>query len=218
MSGDEGRLPLWFGDVPERQEVWLPGRFRIVGTLNSVDTAYVFSFSQGLMRRFTFVYVGVPEAGQLDEEIGRAAAQAVRWYQTTYGGTEPDDANAITAAREQFLGDERVKRALAALRTVIQFVRYGDANRPGWPLGTAQVVDVVRDLTLRLPSAGADNDALMPAIDLAIADRIVPQMQNLLRDQLDAFGNRLADEDLAALTRTKKALQQVREAQLTSFA
>jgi 5-methylcytosine-specific restriction protein B len=220
LSGDEGRLPLWFGDVPERQEVWLPGRFRIVATLNSVDTAYVFSFSQGLMRRFTFVYVGVPESEQLDEEIGRAAAQAVRWYQTTYGGTDHGNAAAITTATEQFLGEERVKRALASLKTVVQFVRYGDeaTHRPGWPLGTAQVVDVVRDVALRRPSAGAGDDDLLPAIDLAIADRIVPQMTNLLRDQLDAFGERLKEEDLASLVRTAKALRQVREAQLTSFA
>jgi 5-methylcytosine-specific restriction protein B len=220
LSGDEGRLPLWFGDVPERQEIWLPGRFRIVATLNSVDTAYVFSFSQGLMRRFTFVYVGVPEKEQLDEEIRRAAAQAVRRYTTTYGGTESGNTEAIATAVEQFLGDERIKRALAALRTVVEFVRYGDeaTNRPGWPLGTAQVVDVVRDLTLRLPSAGTGDEALVPAMDLAIADRIVPQMQNLLRDQLDAFGERLKDEDLSGLIRTSKALRQVREAQLTSFA
>ena len=220
LSGDDGRVPLWFGDAPERQEVWLPGRFRVVATLNSVDTAYVFSFSQGLMRRFTFVYVGVPEKDQLDEELTRAASQASRWYQTTYGGTDAENVETLAKATTEVLDDRRVVKALESLRSVVGFVRYGDeaANRPGWPLGTAQVTDVVRDVALRLPSAGSGDEDLIPAVDLAIADRIVPQMTNLLRDQLDAFGERLKEDDLAVLVRTTKALRQVREAQLTSFA
>jgi 5-methylcytosine-specific restriction protein B len=42
------RLPLWFGDTPETQECWIPDRFRVIGTLNSVDTAYVYSLSSTL--------------------------------------------------------------------------------------------------------------------------------------------------------------------------
>jgi len=220
LSGEEGRLPLWFGDVPERQEVWLPGRFRIVATLNSVDTAYVFSFSQGLTRRFTFVYVGVPELEQLDQELEQAAAQAVRWYATTYGGVSGEDENALGGAVQDFLSDVRVTTALDALRKVIEFVRYGDeaGNRPGWPIGTAQIVDALRDVVIRRPAVGPGDTDLVPAVDFAIADRVVPIMTNLLRDQVDALRSRLGEADLAVLVRTTKALDQVREAQYTSFA
>ncbi len=220
LGGAAGRLPLWFGDAPERQEVWLPGRFRIVATLNSVDSAYVFSFSQGLTRRFPFVYVGVPEREQLDEELKQTSTQAVIWYETTYGGVAKDDHDTLNKALTDFAADARTKKAIESLRKVIEFVRYGDEakSRPGWPLGTAQVVDVLRSIAVRRPGAGPGEDDLVQAVDLAIADRIVPQMTNLLRDQIDALSGRLREADLAALVRTARALDQVSEAQRTSFA
>jgi MoxR-like ATPase len=220
LGGGERRLPLWFGDAPERQEVWLPNRFRLIGTLNSVDTAYVFSFSQGLTRRFTFVYVGVPQLEQVEDELKQATIQAVSWYEITYGGKADDAQDEIDACVQNFVADERVKKAMATLQTLIEFVRYGDvaSNRPGWPVGTAQIVDVLRDLALRRSSASNEEDALIAAVDVAIADRVVPQMTNLLRAQIDALETRLKEDDLAALTRTSRSVRQLREAQFTSFA
>ena len=52
--------------------VWLPHRFRIIATMNTVDTNYVFSFSQGLTRRFQFVHVGVPAKDQVSAELDQA--------------------------------------------------------------------------------------------------------------------------------------------------
>ena len=219
LGGDTSGIPLWFGDSPERQRVWLPGRFRIVATLNSVDTAYVFGLSQGLMRRFTFVYVGVPEAERIDEEFKRAARQAVRWYEEDLGGREPLSDDEVSSATATFLSHEGVTAALDALRDVVSFVRYdGGEGSPGWPLGTAQLVDVLRDLRLRVGVIGTANVDAVEAVDLSIADRIIPQMQDLAGAHLDAIEHHLEGEDLAQLIRTKRALRQVREAQRTSFA
>jgi 5-methylcytosine-specific restriction protein B len=220
LGGGERRLPLWFGDAPERQAVWLPDRFRIIATMNSVDTAYVFRFSQGLTRRFQFLYVGVPGQSQLDDEINAAATQAARWFATTYGGVDPADTAALSSAATAFRSDPRVDAAVKLLKVVVEFVRYGDdqANRPGWPIGTAQLLDVLRQLTLRLPAASADVDALVGGLDLAIADRVIPQMDNLLREQLDALDGRLSESDLDKLERSRRALQRLREAQSTAFA
>ena len=78
-GGPERRkLPLWFGDKPETAECWIPDRFRIIGTLNSVDTAYVYSLSQGLQRRFQFVHVGVPEETQTRRRDGRGCRAGSR--------------------------------------------------------------------------------------------------------------------------------------------
>lgn len=215
LSG-ESRIPLWFGDVPERQEVFLPGRFRLIGTMNSVDTAYVFSFSQGLTRRFHFIHVGVPTQDQLDDELRLSLEQAVDWQQRVYAGAELDAA-AVTAAAGKVRAKPPVEGALTALRTFIAFVRYGDAEakRPGWPIGTAQIVDVLREFVLRF-SDGSNEDAI-GAIDLAIADRIIPQMGQLLREQIDGTLGRLQEDDLAGLVYTSQALRQLREAQNTVF-
>jgi len=213
LGGGTRRLPLWFGDVPERMEVWLPERFRIVATLNSVDTAYVFTFSQGLTRRFQFIYVGVPEESQVGVELEAAMTQAARWFAATYGGPTADG----DAAVQEFLADKRVQQAKEMFEKVIRFVRYGSEGRPGWPLGTAQVVDTFRQLAIRRTYASSSDDGLVKALDLAIADRIVPQMDQLLRDQITGLEDRLKESDLAPLERSRRALTQLRETQSTAF-
>lgn len=216
LGGNERQIQLWFGDVPERRVVWFPERFRIIGTMNSVDTAYVFSFSQGLTRRFQFIYVGVPEAQQLDDELSATANQAARWYATTYGGIARTDEPGLVSAVTAFVDAPDVKAVLPVLKSFIRFVRYPDpgTQRPGWPIGTAQIVDVMRQLVLR---HSATPGPLVEALDLAIADRMVPQMSGLLRDQIEALDSRLADDDLKELSRSRRALAQIREAQNTQF-
>lgn len=215
LSG-ESKIPLWFGDVPERQAVYLPGRFRLIGTMNSVDTAYVFSFSQGLTRRFHFIHVGVPAHDQVDDELRLSLEQAVEWQRRVYGGSAIDAA-AVTAAATALGAQAPVATALASLKTFVTFVRYGDAGarRPGWPIGTAQIVDVLREFVLRFQD-GSTEEAL-GAIDLAVADRIIPQMGQLLREQIDGTLERLQEDDMSGFTYTDQALRQLREAQNTVF-
>ena len=219
LGGDTGGIPLWFGDRPERQRIWLPGRFRIIATLNSVDTAYVFGLSQGLMRRFTFVYVGVPEPDSVDEEFDRVARQAVRWYAESLQGMEPLSDAEVSAATSEFVNHASVAPALDVLRDVVSFVRYDSrGGSPGWPLGTAQLVDVLRDLRLRVGVLETADVNPIEAVDLSIADRIIPQMQDLASGHLDAIEGHLEGEGLSELVRSRRALGRVREAQKTSFA
>jgi 5-methylcytosine-specific restriction protein B len=217
LGGGEHQIRLWFGDAPKRQVVWFPDRFRIIATMNSVDTAYVFSFSQGLTRRFQFIYIGVPEPDQVDDELTAATTQAAGWHAVTYEGVEATDKEAISQATDAFTTAPQVHDAIQLLKVFITFVRYPDpgAKRPGWPLGTAQVVDVMRHLVL---SQSSEPGAMARTLDIAVADRIVPQMGGLMSDQLEAIGKRLDDDDFKAFERTRRALQQVREAQNTQFA
>jgi 5-methylcytosine-specific restriction protein B len=220
LGGGEQRLPLWFGDVPERKEVWLLERFRIIATMNSVDTAYVFSFSQGLTRRFQFLYVGVPTEDQLDDELLAATTQASHWHATMYEGVDKGDEAALKAARDDFANDARVARATEVLKKVVEFARYGDPDRnlPGWPIGTAQLLDVLRQVALRRSSAPNEEEGLLTALDLALADRLIPQMDNLLREQIEALVERLNQADLQPFDRSRRALVRLREAQNTAFA
>ncbi len=203
------RLPLWFGDKPETQEAWIPDRFRIIGTLNSVDTAYVYTLSQGLQRRFQFVHVGVPARDQVTDETSTALAQAAAWWVDTY---RPDlDAVAATAETSRLTGDESIGAALARLADFIAFLRYDDAV--AWPVGTAQVFDVARQIVVRA-AAGSTGD-LTPALDLALSDTLIPQTSQLLRTQLDAIEAHLSDA--GDLPRGVAALGRVRRSQQTSF-
>jgi 5-methylcytosine-specific restriction enzyme B len=211
-GGDERRrLPLWYGDVPERQECWIPDRFRIIGTLNSVDTAYVFTLSQGLQRRFQFVHVGVPAPTQLPAEAENAAGQAAAWWAQTYGPNRGNSGAANDA--DALVQEPTYVEARDRLREFIEFVRYRDGG--GWPVGTAQLVDVMRQVAMRARQSNAPT-SLLPALDLALSDRIIPQMSGLLREQLNATEAKL-ENDFKDLPKALAGLRHVRQAQQTSF-
>lgn len=201
-GGSAESLKLWYEQDPKKAEVWMPGRFRIIGTLNSVDTSYVYGFSQGLTRRFKYVYVGVPTAAQVGEEIHRATTQALEWLAATYPAPEQDEQ---TKTRVESMAD--------SLAAIVKLVRYDADGVPGWPVGTAQIVDVLRDLALQARST----DDLVPALDLAVADLIVPQMMDLTATQLDRIEETFKTGPHADMKRTAAALSQLREAQNTSF-
>jgi MoxR-like ATPase len=207
-GAERRRLPLWFGSNDESQECWIPDRFRIVGTLNSVDTAYVFTLSQGLQRRFQFVHVGVPSEDQAEQEALIASQHAARWWASTYAS---GDVNQKTAAAEDLITRPAYQSARDNLGAFIGFVRY----EVGWPVGTAQVIDVMRQVAIRA-SGRAASASLIDAVDLAISDRVIPQMSGLLRDQLDSVEAKLTG-DLSKLERTLLALQHTRRAQQTAF-
>lgn len=61
-------LDLWFEKDEARKRLWVPSRFRIIGTMNDLDTSYVSAMSQGLRRRFQFITVGIPASGATDGE------------------------------------------------------------------------------------------------------------------------------------------------------
>lgn len=201
-------LPLWFGATEQTQAVYLPKRFRIIGTMNTVDTNYVYTFSQGLSRRFQFVYVGVPEREQIAAELAQARLSAGEWYRDLYG----DEGFDVS----EFTSDRRVAEATKLMASFLDAVRYDDpaGNLPGWPLGTAQMVDVYRQLVLRLASAGPADTALLPALDLALADRVIPQAGNLIKAQVDRAETWLQGQ---AMPRAQAALQHLRSAAATGY-
>lgn len=208
-SAERRRLPLWFGDTPETQEVWIPDRFRIIGTINSVDTAYVYSLSQGLQRRFQFVHVGVPAPEQVNAEVSMALEQARGWWAEIYHSVQDAQQTDSRVADLQQRGD--VRAVLARFARFIRFVRYDDAVM--WPVGTAQVVDVTRQIIAR--AATWKEGDLTSALDLALSDTIVPQASQLLRTQLDAIEEHLAEAN--DLPHTMAALRRVRRSHQTSF-
>ncbi len=208
-GAERRKLPLWFGDKPETQECWVPDRFRIIGTLNSVDTAYVYTLSQGLQRRFQFVHVGVPERSQVPDEMAAALRQAVAWWVETY---RPDLSGADNGTEQQRLrSDGQIAAVMTRLASITEFLRYDD--RVAWPVGTAQIVDVARQVVVRAASDPSSN--LLPALDLALSDCLIPQTSHLLRTQLDAIEEHLTDT--TDLPRSVAALGRVRRSQQTSF-
>jgi len=201
------RISLWFEDAPERSQVTLPERFRLVGTMNDVDTAFVTQLSQGLQRRFEFVFVGVPTDDQVDEEIEQVTLQAAKWYGRLYASVSEGELDAYAG---EFAGQSRVEAARGVLGRLVRYLRW-DPDGPRWPVGPAQLADVMRRVVVR---AAADDQAtdVTDALDRAVANRIAQQAIALTVDQLH-----LVEEYLRTtpLSRSTAALRQLREPHLT---
>jgi MoxR-like ATPase len=202
------RINLWFEDTPERSQVTLPERFRLIGTMNDVDTAFVTQLSQGLQRRFEFVYVGVPTDEQVDEELEQVTLQAAKWYGRLYADDVSD--NELDAYAREFNAQSRVEAARGVLTELIRYLCW-DKDGPRWPVGPAQLADVMRRVVVRAASDDQATD-LTDALDRAVANRIAQQASALTFDQLHRVEAYL---NTTALSRSTAALRQIREPHLT---
>ena len=177
-------LDLWFETDETRKRLWVPARFRIIGTMNDLDTSYVSAMSQGLRRRFQFITVGIPVSGATDAEpisveLRQSLAVANDSLFQSYGRSAVLEAD--------------LQAALVKLQRVIDGLRRPDGVI-GWPVGTAQVVDVIKALILVSP------DGEVSALDEAVAHRLVGQLSTISKSQRDVFAALLRGEglDLAA--------------------
>lgn len=179
-------IDLWFESAPAARKLWVPARFRIIAAMNDLDTAFVNRMSQGLTRRFQFITVPASrqrgsDTSPVSSEIKGATAAARQWLEQTYsavGGPSPLDE--LTT---------QLQPALVLLQKVIDGLRQPDGSVPGWPVGTAQIVDVLR-LVLLVHTVG-DGADIVTAVDDAVANRLIPQMTTLDDQQHTAFGELL---------------------------
>jgi hypothetical protein len=148
--------------------------------MNDVDTSFVNAMSQGLTRRFQFLFLGVPtDESDITKEVDAAFDQAYDWLTVQYGtALTPDASGALRTPLSDFF---------KKLAGVVKHLRVPDSGE-GWPLGTAQIVDVWRSVLLAAPTAAAvAAQSVQEVLDRVIADRIVPQMGTLDDEQLEAF-------------------------------
>lgn len=208
----ERDLPLWFADNPKQAVVTLPRRFRIIATMNDVDASFVYDFSQGLSRRFQFVHIGVPGKNDLDAELDGAREKAAVWLVAEYHPSRAGTDDPVTLAKS-WRTDQRFTAAVTVLKEVVQRVRYPEegAEGGGWPLGTAQLGDVLRRVALRT----ASNANLVAVLDSALADRVVPQMSGIAPVAIDGLIQWLEDQH-PELPRARSAAMHLRDTQTTS--
>lgn len=187
-------IDLWFEDDEACKRLWVPACFRIIGTMNDLDTNYVSPMSQGLRRRFQFVTVGVPTEGGTDAEpvsteVRQALEGAADWLRRSYAHAPEPDADAPP-----------VQDAVGIIQRVLDGLRRPNApGVEGWPVGTAQVVDVLKVFLL---DPSVENGTL----DIAIADRLVVQMNTITRPQYDAFVRLMQTEGLPTSARELRHL------------
>lgn len=183
-------LPHW-ADSPSNKILYIPRRFRIIGTMNSYDKNFLFQMSYALTRRFAFVYVGVPRNGdELEKEDRAVRYQVFRSFLAHFPGKYSDDSTGFAQFTETTAGIfSLIKRQVHLIRGIVP-----DAENPGLnrEIGTAQFLDAFRYAVLAyelrsVSSTESQQELTVQAVDEAIALNLIPQLEGLSRDQLQSY-------------------------------
>jgi MoxR-like ATPase len=186
--------------------MYLPRKYRILGTLNSDDKEFVFEMSQALSRRFQFIHIGVPEreGAQITfrEETALVARKALHDVRVkklvpdeipesmllvvSKDGTRPND---TTPAGKMLAGTARL----------IEFIRYEEDSpgdkAVGMEVGTATFIDIIRAfLTRAFIQPRQDERVLMGALDWAVASRLIPQFEGVDPTKVERIRQYMAND------------------------
>jgi len=185
-------------------------RFRIIGTLNSIDKQFVNSLSLAIRRRFTFVTLDIPPRrlqGEAWSTPPETASLAVRELGVILTRAADSAGRAIGTVDQQ-----QLRQPLESVLTELEHVRYAaeSSDYPFLPVGTAPLIDMTRLAILR---GSMDPGAtLSEAFDWACAAKIAPLFETdldspeklrsfaeLLRPTFPQFARELARIEAAGL-------------------
>jgi len=211
VLGTDELLPIALQYQREgNRELVTPRRFRVIGTLNSVDRQFVNSLGQGLKRRFTFVTLDIPRPRESREPWGseesdaslaskefsvaseRAAERAAR---RTVSDQQVDLENSKSDFLSFLAGQARP--TLESLFGLIETVRYAEKSTdvPYVPIGTAQLIDTIELFLARAYFDGADESDLPHLMDWAASVKLAPlfDADTITPEQLQDFAGGLTE-------------------------
>lgn len=204
---------LWYEKDENKNRIYIPNRYRIIGAMNNIDKNFVYDISQGLSRRFTFIEILPPEEEYFEKEVKNAKIQSQKRVSekiSVYGGIRIDDSYyANINANSAFIAAEQ------NLNELIRHIRYAkenDTSYLGLPIGTAQVIDVFETAYITFiigeyNIAEMKKDEFVSVFDSAIASRIIPQMDGFDFMKLNSFYTAISEkQDFSGFPKTKRAI------------
>lgn len=173
----------------KNEVLYIPGGFRLIGTINSIDKQFVNSMSLAIRRRFTFITLDIPAQKPASEAWLDGTSPAAREFRivikaacsrlTSKTGTEYD-ASSITGTHSERLGN---------LFSLLELVRYAQegSDYPFLPIGTAPLIDTVELFLSRLRLAPQTNPD--EALDWAASAKLgsLFDVDHLDSDQVAAY-------------------------------
>ncbi len=179
---DKRKLTLWFENDKNKQQLYVPLRYRIIGLMNNVDKNFVFDLSHGLARRFSIISVLPPTIESVEKEIEKCKENLKKKIpnKISKSGATVIDENYIDKliVDTAFIGVEKTMISL------LKHIRYEeDDTYLGLQYGTAQIMDLYENIFIHMIlenymnlSASDKEVSIKHIVDASINDRIVPQI------------------------------------------
>lgn len=179
----------------KNEVLYVPGAFRLIGTINSIDKQFVNSMSLAIRRRFTFITLDIPAQKPEAESWTLGGSPAAREFRTVIQAAcsrltkktgKEYDAASITETHSQRLGN------LFSLLELVRYAKEG-SDYPFLPIGIAPLIDTVELFLSRLslwPETNADE-----ALDWAAAAKLgsLFDVDHLDSDQVGAYAIKLTN-------------------------
>ncbi|QCT04860.1 hypothetical protein E6C60_4155 [Paenibacillus algicola] len=190
-SGDieNKRINLPFMQLDNEKHLYVPGRFRLIGTINTYDKDFIQDFSVALSRRFRFFPIDIPAKVNISKELellwdkakGTILRRIAEW------GVTETALNDLRTALESVNGVNYWNEYEA----LIDYIRW--SQDVGVPIGSSQVMEVLVGLVTQLfifdkaalvttPRDDAEKvsaqEAVLEALDQSIAESLVKQFDS----------------------------------------
>ncbi|TFC87153.1 AAA family ATPase [Cryobacterium sp. TmT2-59] len=166
-------------------------RFRIIGTMNSIDKQFVNSLSLAIRRRFNFITVDVPPQRNSGEDWNQPSTEDSSLAVFEFDRIVEKASRSLNASQIPDGLAELIRPPLARLLLEVEKVRYATESSPFpfLPIGTAPLIDVAQ-LALVRHSMSVDSD-LETSFDWACSVKLAPLFETDLEspEKLRAFAD-----------------------------
>lgn len=191
-SGDieNRRINLPFMEEENEKYIYVPGRFRLIGTINSYDKDFIQDFSVALSRRFRFYPVDIPPRDQLENEfklLWNKAKNTVIQRLGDWGATE----TVIETIRLSLANINGINY-WNGLKVLIDYIRWDEEI--GIPVGSSQIIEIFTGILTQvialekidLVTSPVDETEqisaqkfILTALDHSIAESLVKQLDSV---------------------------------------
>lgn len=210
----EKHLSLWFQNDVDKKTLYVPNRFRIIGTMNNADKNFVNDLSQALSRRFSINTIMPPALNYIDEEIDiikKGVKERIK-----YKISNMDDKKI-----DSIYSNSAFKKCENDIKELITHLRYTGDNSSGDNslfagiyTGSAQIKDLYETVLIGLYLEGATitEDSIKEAFDRGVESELIPQLKTAKFDQKIRFINYFDEackKTLAWMKYTKQALDTI---------
>jgi hypothetical protein len=177
------RVSLPFFDE-YRQELIVPKRFRIIGTMNSYDKNFLFRLSYALMRRFALIPIDPPATDADAVAVAGRAREEEKLYDNLAAGLN-DHGAGVTPSGLRTTHESWLMAPLYG--GLVQAIRSPERLNRG--IGFAQIASAARyaGLVHHLGLVPDDDDGKAAALDRGVRSAMVPQLEGLPNNALQQF-------------------------------